>query len=176
MAGLLDTLPADVRARARVLSLDCFDTLLWRSVHNPRDVFADLPLAGGAIARRAAAEAACRRRSADRHDFGEVTLTDIYTRLMPNADAVAHETAIAAELAIEASHCFAFAPTVDLIRDARARGMTVIIVSDTYLTENQLRALIAAAAGDDVAAMIDRIFCSCSHGIGKAGGSVRAGT
>lgn len=167
---MLDILPADVLANVRVLSLDCFDTLLWRSAHAPRDVFADLPIAGGAQSRRIAAEANCRRRSADRHDMGEVTLTDIYTRLMPHADAATRDAAIQTELETEARHCFAFAPIVALIRAARARGLGVIIISDTYLTEAQLRALIAAAAGDDVAAMIDRIFCSCVHGKSKAGG------
>lgn len=170
LSTLFDTLPADVLDNVRVLSLDCFDTLLWRSGHAPRDVFADLPIAGGATGRRAAAEAGCRRRSADRHDMGEVTLSDIYTRLMPHADCATRDAAIAYELETEARHCFAFAPTVALIRAARVRGLGVIIVSDTYLDEGQLRALIAAAAGDDVAAMIDRIFCSCVYGKSKAGG------
>jgi len=46
----------------------------------------------------------------------------------------------------------------------------VVIVSDTYLSNEQLRTLIARAAGDDVAAMIDRIFCSCEIGRSKAQG------
>ena len=32
-----------------ILSLDCFDTLLWRDTQAPRDVFADLAFAGGAV-------------------------------------------------------------------------------------------------------------------------------
>ncbi len=171
VADLLDTLPAAIAEKIKVLSLDCFDTLLWRSGHAPRDVFADLPIAGGGgQSRRMAAESACRRRSADPHDLTEVTLTEIYTRLMPNADGAEREIAIKRELDAEARHCFAFAPVVELIRSARARGLAVIIVSDTYFTEAQLRALIAAAAGDDVVAMIDRIFCSCAHGMSKARG------
>ncbi len=170
IATLLDTLPIALSEKIKVLSLDCFDTLLWRTGHAPRDVFADLPIAGGAQRRRIAAEAACRRRSADPQDMTEVTLTEIYARLMPNADSAARDIAIERELDAEARHCFAFAPVVDLIRSARARGIGVIIVSDTYFTEAQLRALIAAAAGDDVVAMIDRIFCSCAHGMSKAGG------
>ena len=47
VADLLDTLPAAIAEQIKVLSLDCFDTLLWRSGHAPRDVFADLPIAGG---------------------------------------------------------------------------------------------------------------------------------
>jgi len=54
--------------------------------------------------------------------------------------------------------------------EAKRRGMKIIIVSDTYLVEPRLRALIASAAGADVAAMIDRVFCSCEYGVSKAGG------
>jgi hypothetical protein len=39
LPNLLDRAPAGVR----YLSLDCFDTLLWRNCLAPRDVFADLP-------------------------------------------------------------------------------------------------------------------------------------
>ncbi|MCV4615156.1 hypothetical protein OFM04_35190, partial [Escherichia coli] len=78
------------------------------------------------------------------------------------------QTSIAEELAAEARHCYGFAPVQDLIRAAKARGLGVIIVSDTYLDETQLRALIAAAAGDDIAAAIDRIFPSSAYGVNKA--------
>jgi hypothetical protein len=53
---------------------------------------------------------------------------------------------------------------------AKARGLQIIIVSDTYLSEAQLGQLIARAAGDEVAALIDRIFVSSAFGIGKSEG------
>jgi hypothetical protein len=77
---------------------------------------------------------------------------------------------IEAELEAEARHCFGFRPTVELIRKAKARGLKVIVVSDTYLDKAQLRALIAAAAGQDVADAIDEVFCSSQYGVSKAGG------
>ena len=40
LPSLLDRAPADLAC----LSLDCFDTLIWRNAHAPQDVFADLPL------------------------------------------------------------------------------------------------------------------------------------
>ncbi|WP_163071714.1 hypothetical protein, partial [Acinetobacter baumannii] len=67
-------------------------------------------------------------------------------------------------------HCFAFAPTVALMRAAKAKGIETIIVSDTYLDEKQLRGLIAAAAGEEVAGLIGRIFCSSFHGKAKGEG------
>jgi len=165
LASLLDQAPPGIKC----LSLDCFDTLIWRNVNRPTDVFADLGLPGGADM-RAWGEEDARRAAVGKRTGGEVTIEEIYATLMPAADQAARDAAIAIELAAEARHCFGFAPTRDLIVEARARGLQVVIVSDTYLDEAQLRALIAAAAGDDVAAMIDRIFCSSTYGVSKGGG------
>src|SRR3546814_19078799 len=56
-ATLLDQAPDGLR----YLSLDCFDTLVWRSVQAPRDVFADLPIAGGGVGPRMWAEQRARK-------------------------------------------------------------------------------------------------------------------
>ncbi len=77
---------------------------------------------------------------------------------------------MAAELALEAEHCFGFAPTVELMRAAKAAGLQVIIVSDTYCSVEQLRNLILRAAGLEVAGLIDRVYCSSQIGRSKAGG------
>ncbi len=160
---LLDRQPGGLR----FLSLDCFDTLLWRNVQSPVDVFAELPCG---IERRAWAEGAARRAARYAEDRSAVSIGEIYAKLLPAATAEERAGAVAAELAAEARHCHGFAPTIALIEAARARALGVIVVSDTYLAEPQLRALIAAAAGDDVAAMIDRIFCSSDFGRCKGEG------
>lgn len=79
IATLLDQAPASVR----VLSLDCFDTLLWRNVHAPIDVFADLPITGGGVEPRVRAERYARhfRRQAD--GFDEVSIEAIHAVLQP---------------------------------------------------------------------------------------------
>ena len=45
IATLLDAVEERTLAGIEVLSLDCFDTLIWRATHAPADVFAaiDLP-------------------------------------------------------------------------------------------------------------------------------------
>ena len=160
---LLDGQPGGLR----ILSLDCFDTLLWRNVQAPTDVFAEL---AAGIERRAWAEGAARRAARYAEDRSEVSIAEIHAKLLPAGTPEERETATAAELAAEARHCYGFAPTIALIEAARERGLGVIVVSDTYLAEPQLRALIAAAAGADVAAMIDRIFCSSDYGRCKGEG------
>lgn len=166
LANLLADAPQDIR----ILSLDCFDTLIWRNVNLPADVFADLDFPGGGIEARTWGEIKARKTVPFLEDRDEVTIEEIYATLLPDASEDVRARAVAAELAAEARHCFAFAPVRDLILDARRRGLRVIIVSDTYLSEPQLRGLIADVAGAELAALIDRIFCSCEYGVPKAGG------
>jgi len=152
----------DDRPGIAMLSLDCFDTLLWRDVHAPADLFG--LLAPITVTQRQRAEQAARKaRVLARHPSSEVTLREIYAALMPGGDAAAREAAMAVEVAAEARHAYAFAPTVALMREAKRRGLPVVVVSDTYFEEAQLRDLIRTAAGEDVAGLIDRIYCSCDH-------------
>lgn len=151
-----------------LLSLDCFDTLLWRDVHAPRDLFGALGEAN--LLQRGWAEQTARNNAAVSHRRNEVHIDEIYAELMPKASTAERRAAVQDELDAEARHCFAFEPTVELMRAAKARGIETIIVSDTYLDEKQLRGLIAAAAGEEVAGLIGRIFCSSHYGKAKSEG------
>lgn len=154
-----------------VLSLDCFDTLLWRDCHAPSDVFTAL---GGVNPRqRVWAERAARIEAVFRHERSEVLLSDIYRQLLPNASETVINDHAAAELATEIRFCYGFAPTIELIRRAKARGLKVIIVSDTYLDRGQLAALIGATAGEEVLGMVDELYCSSEYGISKGGGLLK---
>ncbi|MGF7171347.1 FMN phosphatase YigB (HAD superfamily) [Sphingobium xanthum] len=165
-ANILDEMPQGVR----ILSLDCFDTLLWRNCNLPTDVFADLPLAGSGMEARIWAETRARRTIPLIEDRIEVSIEEIYRHALPAGSDDARAALVQAELDAEAQHCYGFAPTVALMRAAKAKGLKIIIVSDTYLSEPQLRTLISRAAGEDVAGMIDRIFCSSAYGRPKAAG------
>jgi FMN phosphatase YigB (HAD superfamily) len=152
-----------------VLSLDCFDTLIWRTTSSPVDVFLRID-PGVTIKPRILAES--RARAMRHADTGltEVALADVYRGFPGENDEATVHARVAAELQAEHAHCFAFAPTVELIRRAHAAGIKVIVVSDTYLSSEQLRALIRGAVGPAVEAMIDTIFASSAHGLSKAGG------
>ncbi|MCL4744237.1 MAG: hypothetical protein KJZ83_02365 [Burkholderiaceae bacterium] len=155
-----------------ILSLDCFDTLLWRTTHEPVDVFAAIG-AGHCLGSRARAERHARKAKRLRSASNEVSLGEIYRRLERDAGHEQIESAARREWEVESDHCFAFPPAVELIRIARARGMRVIVVSDMYLGAAGIRALIARAATEEVAAMIERVFCSSDHGVSKAEGLFR---
>ena len=158
----------DAFPQVTILSLDCFDTLLWRDTHAPRDVFRTLE--GLSPMQRVWAEQRARNGAMLRSRRNEVGLAAIYADLLPNASADQRAAMIAQELDAEARHCFGFLPTIELMRNANARGLSIIVVSDTYLDAVELGDLIARAAGEDVRAMIDRIFCSSEYGISKGEG------
>ena len=165
LAHALDHCDAPIEA----LSLDCFDTLIWRTTPEPSDVFCDLVPKISRQARQVAEHTARERRKIS-HGNNEISLTDIYRCALPHGSEAEQRALIEAELAAEHQHCFAFGPCVALIRAAKQRGLKIIIVSDTYFSEAELRALIAAKAGADVLALIDKVFCSCEYGRGKTSG------
>ena len=167
--SLLDQAPAGVE----ILSLDCFDTLLWRNAQAPSDVFAELAIEGGSIEPRVIAERKARKMAAYSQGRNEVPIEEIHKRLLPGADEAALAASVQAELDAEAKHCYGFEPVMALIRAAKAKGLKVIIVSDTYFSPAQLRALIARAAGNEIAQAIDRVFTSSEHGLSKAEGLFR---
>lgn len=166
LATALDHGPAGLT----MLSLDCFDTLIWRNVHAPLHVFADLGANGPTPQQRMWAESHARSRAALGQGRNEATIEQIYSALLPGHETDVCARGVETELQAEARHCYAFAPTVALMRAAKAAGLAIAIVSDTYLSRDQLRALIAGAAGEDVVEMIDHIFCSSEYGVGKSEG------
>ncbi|HEY3497026.1 MAG TPA: HAD family hydrolase [Polyangiaceae bacterium] len=166
----------ELAARTSVLSLDCFDTILFRRTEQPVDVFFDLAQAEPFRALdftaklRTECEGRARALAWVRRCSNEVTLPEIYRAAFPDLDDAQVQALAAAELAAEKRACYAFPPTVELIRSAKARGLPIVIVSDTYLSEPELRELLAATLPSDAFAAIDRIFCSSEHGRSKAGG------
>ena len=155
-----------------LLSLDVFDTLVWRRVPQPADLFfllADEVRASGGLLdsssresfvyERVRAEQRARRRTPS----GEITLADIYAEF-PRGYFSGVSPAEVATLEFEVEQrLVVVAPAMrDLLSRARARGLRTALVSDTYLRSGQIRAL----TGVDV----DFIVVSCEHGRSKPGG------
>lgn len=166
LATALDDAPEGLA----MLSLDCFDTLIWRNIHAPTELFLDFGAEGPTRHQRVWAEGHARSRATLDDGRNETTIEQIYAALLPDESASDRALAVEGELALEASHCYAFAPTVALMHAAKRPGLPIAIVSDTYLSRAQLAALIAAAAGDDVLGLIDHIFCSSEYGVSKSEG------
>ncbi len=175
---LLPLLEGLKAGRIRVLSLDVFDTLLWRRVPEPADVFDLLghKLAeDGKLARtisplgfadlRRAAEKAAREKAQAITGYREVTLADIYAALSDHIFATGFDAAarVTAELDFERALMVLDGELVTLMRAAKAAGAKVILVSDTYFTAAQVRGFLTAAGLTDHS-LIDRLYVSCEAG------------
>lgn len=159
----------------KVLSLDCFDTLLWRKTATPRDVFYDMqhrPLQQSlnvtAYQRIAAAIRAYREKSIS-HNSRQVSLHDIYYNFTSITTDQKNQL-VDEEIQTEISLCYAFTPFVELIRQANQRGIKIVIVSDIYMTAAQLKTLLAAHLPPEILNAIDTIFCSLDYGKSKSDG------
>jgi FMN phosphatase YigB (HAD superfamily) len=166
-----------------VLSLDVFDTILWRRVADPVDAFGLLAarlrerglLADGVrdaevAALREAAEKRARRDALARGEGREVTLEQIHSLLPRSLLARDVPAAELAELECEVERGL-LVPDLDvvaLVRAAREAGKTVVAVSDTYFSERQVRNLLAR--GPLAAERFDRVFVSSAHATGKGEG------
>lgn len=162
-------------AGTTILSLDCFDTLLWRKVAEPTDVFFALEKTpeyqawGLTSPMRARAEQVARQRKMITGNGSEVKLEEIYAFALPQAGAADIAALARCEVACESEHCFVFQPVFELIARARAAGLKVIVVSDTYFSEAQLRQLLFTAM-PELETMIDAVFCSSVLGLSKSAG------
>ncbi|MDQ4047848.1 MAG: HAD hydrolase-like protein, partial [Actinomycetota bacterium] len=162
-----------------VLSLDVFDTLIWRKVEEPVDAFF---LVGERLrAERLSVDhvepavfhrlrVAAERRARDRARGSEVTLAEIYAEL-PSwvlAPGATREELATTELEVERSFILPDLDVLALVEAARTHGKRVVAVSDTYLSEAEVRFVLSPTYTDP--GQIERIFTSSDHRDGKAGG------
>lgn len=177
--ALLERFFEDARQR-RVASFDVFDTAIWRQVAQPTHIFALAEQAlleafGNDVARdfaqaRVDAEMLARELGRREHGHVEVTLDEIYAvlpRFWPRSPAVLLQ-AKQAELAAELSHARPEPGIQDIYSRLKEAGVATIFVSDVYLGERDVRALLVKCgyqAGDP-------LFVSSEHRKAKWDGSI----
>lgn len=169
---LIKRLPPNIKT----LSLDCFDTLIWRKTASPTDVFYNLQnchlfkkLNFNSMM-RIRAETKARQRMLFKKELSEVKLTDIYREISPSLSKEEIEGLSEEELLAELDVCYSFKPMIDLIRSARQNQFNVIIVSDTYFSSAQIKLLLKNNLPADVFSTITEIFCSSEYGYSKSQG------
>ncbi|TXK74446.1 HAD family hydrolase [Paenibacillus sp. N3.4] len=178
----LEHLSADF-VNIRLLSLDIFDTLLFRTCAGPTDVFmkaAVKALQSGSLSTsisptafkemRILAEHRARERQHNLSGFGEVTLTDIYAELQQGIGDKQHLARL--EVETEAEVCYVNPHIASLLYACKERGIPVALLSDMYLGSEQLR-MILASAGLDLSA-VDTLLVSCEEHDGKSSGRLFA--
>lgn len=144
---------AFLAAGGRAVTLDVFDTLLWRRTLFPADVFGLLPHGWwGRVSRRwveAGVTAFCRRGLRR-----EPRLQDIY--------GAAYPFDVDAELALEAQLTRANPACLDLVRHLAERRVPLLAVSDMVMSGAQIEALLQAAGYPALA-----VLSSADAGVSK---------
>lgn len=163
----------------KVLSLDCFDTLVWRTVASPYDVFVmaarrpEWVKYGVTAELRVMMEREARARASRERGSHEVTLAEIMALASSSLDGSPlpdHAVAelVRAELDCELEVCVPYGPVVVLAEEAMREGLTVAVVSDTYLSPDQLREVAPSVE------LLDQVsvFCSSVHRKSKSEGLI----
>jgi FMN phosphatase YigB (HAD superfamily) len=159
----------------RVLSLDCFDTLLWRKVATPADVFFAMAHSkifiehGITASIRAKAEHAARTKKWVEERSSEVSIEEIYRSAIPSASNELIDALALVELKYESEYCFIYKPVHDILVQAKELGLKTIIVSDTYLSSAQLKNLLFSKI-PSLEDVIDDVYCSSEQKMSKSMG------
>ncbi len=170
------------RPGVTVLSLDCFDTLLWRRVPKPADAFELLgeelcergALAGGISAAtfarmRMAAEIMARQRKLNQAGSHEITLSDIYAEFADGIATLSVSELRAAEVALEREVTVPDGPLAQALSALAAElELRVVFVSDMYLSSEEIAFLIDRPEMADLAEA--EVISSADIGIGKEHG------
>lgn len=142
------------RAEVTVLSLDVFDTLLWRVVPEPADAFVlvgrclreagHLQLSAEAFALlRAAAEERARARGPRALHPGGVARGDLRRDAAPRGRGAPAAVLSELELQVERSITFPDLAVLELATALqRSRNLRVVLISNTYFSATQVRWLL----------------------------------
>lgn len=162
-----------------LLSLDIFDTLVFRLVNCPHEIFHEigkkavqLNFLHNSVSAdefsllRNKAEQDARKFQRERMGHAEVTLEQIYECL---SEFIGDRFQLQAlEVMTECEFCFLNQEILKLIEVTRNGGLPVVLTSDMYLNKEQLNQILKFNGFD--LSLIKEIYVSCEHGGDKSSG------
>ncbi len=168
-----------------VLSLDVFDTLIWRTVPEPVDAFV---LFGRQLGERGElrghtppelfarlrekAEIRARRKVSATGKVPEVRLETIYREMPAHLFSVPLAALPEREVDFEKGITFPDLEVWRLAQTAQAKlGLRLVLVSDTYFSGVDLRRMLDREPFDEL--RFDEVFTSSQYGVGKGSGLYR---
>jgi predicted HAD superfamily hydrolase len=154
-----------------VISFDIFDTLLFRLVNEPTDIF---DLVGQQLnyynfkEMRVVTEEKSRKQKV--RDLGnrEVTLEEIW-KLIEEESGICQNLGIRTELELEKKMCFANPYLLEVLQILHSKGKKLIGISDMYLSREQISMLLKTC---NVPNLFEELFVSSEHGVSKSDGNL----
>lgn len=156
---------AQYLAQFDIISFDVFDTLIFRPFDRPADLFFFIgnQLKYPDFERiRKEMEWRAREKKYKEMQCREVTLDDIWT-LMERETGISKEVGMQVEIGCEINYCFANPYMQKVIQILKSWNKKIIITSDMYLREVQIRQLLELCGYGK----FDNYFVSCEHGKSK---------
>lgn len=150
-----------------VVSFDIFDTLLFRRVKKPTDLFAIMEKEfkiAGFWEKRIEAERIARKEKEMQKKGSEIVIEHIYQIL--SQWNICDVSFLEKELEMEQKVCYANPVMLNLIERLLEKGKTVIAVSDMYLHTEQIKELLQKKGYN----RIQKIYVSCEYGRSKSDG------
>jgi predicted HAD superfamily hydrolase len=164
-----------------LLSLDIFDTLLFRACASPLEVFITLATEAGKQNLlqqemspedfsdiRVIAERTARDKQWNAHHHCEITLDDIYAEVPNHIGDIQKIKEL--ELEIEKRYLFINPNVSSLIHTARNKGLKIVLTSDMYLSSLQLLDILSFAGFDT--SLLDSLLISCEQCCSKMDGNL----
>lgn len=149
-----------------VISFDVFDTLLFRAVERPVDVFrlleAEWEILGFARMREEAEQRARAGKT-------EVTIEEIY-QILSKELCLDQQKAVEREIQMEQKVCYANPYLYAVYEKLRKAGKTIVAVSDMYLPGSSIRKLLEGCGYTGLA----EVFVSCDYHKTKGSGQLQA--
>lgn len=168
----ISSLPCDsafsIIDKCDVISFDIFDTLLFRPVARPVDLFLFLELDNQIFdfkKLRITAELQARKKASSNN--GEVSLRDIYVQF-DKLHKCSVEDMVKAEEELEIKLCYANPYAFKLYEYAKKSGKKIIATSDMYLSSDMLRQMLSKNGID-----IEDVYVSCEYGESKRKSSLQ---
>lgn len=172
-----DELKNKVRQRAaQIVSIDLFDTLVYRTVLEPNDIFRRQFQRAAHLLQGACASAdawtqlrkSSEARLAERAAPGEVQLADIYQDLaeVMHLDARVAHVLQQLELDLERESIRPYADVASALADLHAAGCRIVVCTDTYLPESFIRPLV-----DSILPFSHELMCSSATQVTKRAGT-----
>lgn len=151
-----------------IISFDVFDTLIFRFVSHPGDVFylmgMELFYPDFRRIRMEAEQRARKQKYKVSHTF-EVTLWEIW-QVLERESGIPAEKGIQTELAWEKRACFANPYMLQVVRTLQSYGKKIILTSDMYLDKKQILNLLEICGYNG----LKDCFVSCDYGVSKGNG------
>lgn len=161
---------AEQLAEYDVISFDVFDTLIFRPVSKPSDLFF---FVGEKLKYldfckiRIEMEEKARREKYKNYGVGEITFEEIWG-MMEKETGIPKEHGMKMEFEIEMQYCFANPYMKCVVEKLRALGKTMIITSDMYLGQEEIKQLLIHCGYGT----FSNYFISCEYGKAKHDGSL----